>query len=236
MRQSATLLLDAGDSLRFDAEPALSSQGATSIVALNRMAYDAVTVGEGDLAVGLDAFKQRQAEAKFPFLSANLVLRASGELLAKPLAILNVQGRLVAVIGLTGAQDVAPDGPFAIRDPLETLRVILPEAAKLADFVIVLSHAGLEVDREIVRSMPEVGLVVRGGVGTLPAPETGAAGGLIVQAEQPTAGHAGRFLGVARLALDVSGRLKGQAWQPLSLGPEVPDDPALADWANGLPR
>ena len=57
-----------------------------------------------------------------------------------------------------------------------------------------------------------------------------------MQAEQPTSGHAGRVLGVTRLALGADSKLTGQDWQPHSMGPEVPDDPTMAGWVSGLPR
>ena len=49
-----TLVLDAGDSLVGDQDPALKTQGKSSVEAMNRLGYDAMALGPGDLALGLD--------------------------------------------------------------------------------------------------------------------------------------------------------------------------------------
>ena len=64
----------------------------------------------------------------------------------------------------------------------------------------------------------------------------GAAGGLIVQPYLSTAGHAGLRLGILRLALDGAWQRKDYRWESLPLGPEVPDEPAMAAWVNTQPR
>ena len=46
------LLLDAGDSLVGDREPAMRSKGATSIDLMNRLGYDAMVLGPADLSSG----------------------------------------------------------------------------------------------------------------------------------------------------------------------------------------
>ena len=77
-------MLDSGNSLIGDLNPAKRTQGASSVAIMNLMGYDAMALGAGDLSMGLDVIRQRQAEAKFPFLSANAVVSGTTELVATP--------------------------------------------------------------------------------------------------------------------------------------------------------
>ena len=77
-------MLDAGNSLTGDLDPAKRTQGASSVAIMNLMGYDAMALGAGDLSLGLDVIRQRQAEASFPFLSANAVVSGTTELVATP--------------------------------------------------------------------------------------------------------------------------------------------------------
>jgi len=229
-RQPSLVLLDAGNALVNDMEPAVSSKGATSIEALNRLGYQAVALGDRDLSLGLGALRERLAEAKFPMLSANVVVKTSDERLAQAYAILNVQGHRVGVIGVTGQPAQNDLSPFEVKDPLQALREVLPVVVERSDFVIVLSNASAAQRREIVRSMPEVDLVISAGDDFINPPEAGEAGGLIVQADHSTPYHAGLHLGILRLTLDRDNQRQQYVWESLSLGPEIPDEPAIAEW------
>ena len=122
-----TLVLDAGDSLVGDQDPALKTQGKSSVEAMNRLGYDAMALGPADLALGLAALRARMAEAKFPLLSANAVVTGTEELVAKPYAIRDFAGHRVAVVGLSGGNGTAEIG---VRDPLAAAQKIVPRRAK----------------------------------------------------------------------------------------------------------
>ena len=96
------LVLDAGASLLYDREPATSTRGATSIAALNRLGYDAMTLAGVDIAtLSVDELQQRQAEADFPLLSANAPITATGALLAQPYALIDMADHKGRHLGLT---------------------------------------------------------------------------------------------------------------------------------------
>ena len=99
-----TLVLDAGNSLLNDQEPAQGSRGASSIGALNQLGYDALGLGMVDInRLTLGELQQRIEQAQFPVLSANATLKGSGKLLAEPYVILSVADHKVAILGLTDA-------------------------------------------------------------------------------------------------------------------------------------
>ena len=221
-------MLDAGDSLVGDADPARKTQGQTSVAVMNMLGYDAMALGPQDLALGLTVLQQRIAEAKFAVLSANAVVSATGKLLATPFVIREFGGHKAAIVGLSGGGGTAE---IAVRDPLKTAQTAVTQAASQADAVILLSHAGETVDRQIADTVPGITLIVSSGPFALVMPwrseKTGAS---IVHADEATSGHAGRRIGIAALTVEPSGKMGQLNWQRVDLGPEIADDPAMIEW------
>jgi 2',3'-cyclic-nucleotide 2'-phosphodiesterase (5'-nucleotidase family) len=228
------LVLDAGDSLIKDRTPAISSSGKSSIDSMNLMGYDAMALGEGDLAqLGVKAIRQRMEEASFPFLSANVYVTETGELLAQPYLVQEMGGQRVAIIGLTGMAQVPG---IEIRDPLATVREIVDQVRPRADILILLSHAGLETNRQIAREVPEIHVIISGGGQVLTSsPDALVDGPPVVHADVPSPGHAGRRIGLGVWSFDDSGKLVEQRWQNLALTPEIADDQAMLQWVSQNP-
>jgi 5'-nucleotidase len=228
------LVLDAGDSLIRDRSPALTSQGKSSVELMNMMGYDAMALGASDLAIlGVEGIGQRMQEARFPFLSANVVLTETGELLAMPYLIRAMQGRQIAIIGLT---DMVPLRDADIRDPLLSLRQVVGELKGQADILVLLSHAGLQMNQEIAQEAPEIDLIISGGgQGYLIEPQLLEGQPPLVHADSASPGHAGRRVGVGLWWFDDAGRLVALDWMNLALEPNIPDDPEMAAWAVANP-
>ena len=131
------LVVDAGDSLVGDMEPAVRTKGASSVEAMNRMGYDAALLGPADLSLGPATVQQRVAEARFPFLSADMTVAATGEPVAQGYVILQVDGHPVAVAGLSAAPDI---NGFKAAGAFETAQRIAREAGSQAGAVILLSR------------------------------------------------------------------------------------------------
>ncbi len=154
------LVLDAGDSLIGDREPAMKTQGATSVEALNRMSYDALVLGPADLALGPDLLQQRIREAKFAVLAADVADATTKQPVAQPYVVKDVQGRRVAIVGLSGAPE---KNGFTVADGPETVRRVLQELEGQADAVILLSHAPPDVNEQIADQAPGLTAIVEGG-------------------------------------------------------------------------
>ena len=54
------------------------------IEALNHMNITAATIGSHELAIGSEKFSEQKLQAKFPFLSANLLNKKTGKFIGKP--------------------------------------------------------------------------------------------------------------------------------------------------------
>ncbi len=188
------LLLDAGDSLVGDREPAMRSKGATSIDLLNRLGYDAMVLGPADLSLGPALVRQRIAEAKFAVLAADVTDAATKEPVAAPYVLREVGGRRVALVGLSGAPSMngfaVADGPgdgaesvAADRRPVRRRHPALPRAARRER-----THRGRNPRRHRHH---------RGGRGIRAEPWVSKVTGTpIYHADAPSSGHAGRVMGV----------------------------------------
>ncbi len=228
--QDLLLLLDGGDSLMADpAQPlSLESEGELVIEAMNLMGYDAMVLGEQDLQLGADALRQRMDEADFPVLSANVRLAETGETLASPYTILEMDGLSIGIIGLTGTSpQVLP--PFAISDPIAAAEDLLEEVASQADLIVLLSHLGWDKSKELADLAGEIDLVISGG---LQKPDSqpyhsSATGAWLAQAELPAPRHTGRIVGRWELTISPSGRVTRSDWEAVSLDPQFADDQAM---------
>jgi 2',3'-cyclic-nucleotide 2'-phosphodiesterase (5'-nucleotidase family) len=224
------LVVDAGNSLANDQDPAKASQGQTSVEAMNQMGYDAAALGALDLALGPEVLKARSSEADFSFLSANAYLRGTDERIAKPYAVKEIGGQTIYLIGLTG---YANTDRIEVHDAVESLRAALQEIPAKSSIVILLSNAGEETDKEIAKRFHVIDLVVAGGGDPLRDPEQtiGATAPRFI-ADFVAPGHAGRNIGVAQLAFNGNGKLTNQSWQRVRLGQDVDSDPAMAEWVQ----
>jgi 2',3'-cyclic-nucleotide 2'-phosphodiesterase (5'-nucleotidase family) len=232
-RNAAVLVVDAGDSLAGDMEPAISTKGASSVEAMNRIGYDAAVLGPADLSLGPEAVKQRVAEAKFPLLSADMTVATTGEPIAEGYTVLTIAGRRIAVAGITAAPEV---NGFKAVDPFTAAQRVAEEAAGQADTLILLSRAAPEVNQRIADEVPGIGAIVEGGAFSRVEPWiSGKTGTPIYHADWPSTGHAGRIMGVANLRLD-DGKLLSQKWRSLPLDPTIKEDPGMAAWVQQQSR
>ncbi|HYO45725.1 MAG TPA: 5'-nucleotidase C-terminal domain-containing protein, partial [Gemmatimonadota bacterium] len=98
----ASLQIDGGDQMQGTVISNLTG-GRATIDVLNALGIDAAAIGNHEFDWGVDTLKARMAQAEYPFLSANVFLKATGERpeWAVPYAWLERAGLKIAVIGAT---------------------------------------------------------------------------------------------------------------------------------------
>lgn len=138
---------------------------------MNLIGYDAMAVGNHEFDNPLTVLRRQEKWAKFPFLSANIYQKSTGERLFKPWAIFTRQDIKIAVIGLT-TDDTAKIGnpeyftDIEFRKPAEEAKVVIQELNmnEKPDVIIATTHMGhydngdhgsnAPGDVEMARSLP----------------------------------------------------------------------------------
>jgi 2',3'-cyclic-nucleotide 2'-phosphodiesterase (5'-nucleotidase family) len=157
-----SLLLAGGDMIQGNAWANLF-RGKSSIDVMNAMKFDAMVVGNHEFDFGPKVLKERMAQARFPFLGANV----KGLPALKPYVVKNLQGVKIAIIGV-----VTPETPVATHPrnvagltfstPESAVRKGLLELKGRADIIIVLSHCGFQADKELAARVPGIDVIVGG--------------------------------------------------------------------------
>jgi len=234
------LLLDGGDTLTGPGNWVRSGADEFLIDVMNRMDYDAMVLGEIELTLGEATLRERIAQAQFPILSANVKVKASGELLCQPYAVLELGGRQVGVLGLTmpgsagtAAQGetagVRDDGLLTIGDPQAALTTYMEELRSQAGVIVVLGNVEWAKAQSWAESVPGIDLIVSNGPSELlterwQSPNTGtvicALG--VYHREYPT-------LTVNAITLDVDGRGRVTDYRGtfFRLGTSMLEDPEI---------
>ena len=144
---------------------------------MNLIGYDAMAVGNHEFDNPLSVLRQQEKWAKFPFLSANIYQKSTGERLFKPWMIFNRQGLKIAVIGLT-TDDTAKIGnpefftDIEFRKPADEAKLVIDELKQneKPDVIIATTHMGhydngehgsnAPGDVEMARSLPKGALTM----------------------------------------------------------------------------
>ncbi|BDH46772.1 bifunctional UDP-sugar hydrolase/5'-nucleotidase [Salmonella enterica subsp. enterica serovar Choleraesuis] len=116
---------------------------------MNLIGYDAMAVGNHEFDKPLSVLRQQEKLAKFPFLSANIYQKSTGERLFKPWAIFQRQGLKIAVIGLTTDDTAKIGNPenFAdidFRRPAGEAQLVIQELQvnEKPDVIMAVTHMG----------------------------------------------------------------------------------------------
>ncbi|MEH0014653.1 bifunctional UDP-sugar hydrolase/5'-nucleotidase UshA [Citrobacter portucalensis] len=138
---------------------------------MNLIGYDAMAVGNHEFDNPMTVLRQQEKWSKFPFLSANIYQKRTGERLFKPWAIFKRQDLKIAVLGLT-TDDTAKIGnpefftDIEFRKPADEAKLVIQELnmGEKPDIIIATTHMGhydngnhgsnAPGDVEMARSLP----------------------------------------------------------------------------------
>lgn len=148
-------------------------KGDVEVELMNRMHYDAVTIGNHEFDFGLDNMIRLFKLADFPVVCSNYDF-GDTELkdIVKPYIVLKRKGVKIGVFGvcppLEGLVSTKNYGPLKYLDPVEvTERMVdILRNQQKCDVVICLSHLGWEIsdypDNELIKRTSGIDLVLGG--------------------------------------------------------------------------
>jgi len=159
------LLMDAGDTFQ---GTIYSNQfkGESIIPILNKLGYEAMTAGNHEFDFGYEQLLKLRDKLDFPMVNAN-VFKADGTNLLIPTYTVEVGGQKIAFIGFVTEETPIVTHPnnvigLTFKDPVEIAKKLVPEMKAQADHVVVVSHIGVEKDREIAKNVSGIDLIIGG--------------------------------------------------------------------------
>ena len=170
-----TVAIDAGNTLvgpddKRTTERELSQtleKAKALIESYNRLDYKAMGVGNYDLLLGLENLKKLEEQAKFPFLSANLVDAETGETIFPPTAEIESGGVKIGLLGLTletipqyYLDRASPDRKIKVSSSLAAAEHFVPILRARNDVVFVFSINDLAVNREIAEKVEGIDFLI----------------------------------------------------------------------------
>jgi len=161
--------VDAGDllfkhaSLNPSQEEQEKMTAAAIIQAYNLIGYDAVCVGGRDLIAGVAYLQSLSQDAKFIWLSANLVGKSTKKPLFKASTSITVDGVKVGVIGLTGTAILSASEEATVLPWDQVLPGLLAKVTKTHDLVILLSNLPAADNQRIAETYDTIHLIIQSG-------------------------------------------------------------------------
>ncbi len=227
------LLLDGGDQFQGTLFYTYY-KGKAAAEMMNKMGYDAMTVGNHEFDDGPEVLKGFVDSLDFPILMSNADI--SGEpILAGSIeksVVIERDGEKFGLIGLTpqDTDELASPGKNIIFTPPADAVAAEVERMKAngIDKIIVLSHSGLNVDKAVAEANPDVDIIVGGHDNSLLSNTIEGAKGpypvmvgttAIVQAYAYS-----KFLGELKVTFDDDGVITEAVGEPILLDASVAED------------
>ncbi|QQO09902.1 bifunctional metallophosphatase/5'-nucleotidase [Breznakiella homolactica] len=210
--------------------PIYGYRGILDIQILNMLGLNAATLGNHEFDYGLAWIHRLFGKASFDIISANVIpapVPETGEYtrhpLYKPYAVYTAGDLKIGVTGLT-TDEYLQSSQVRIADPVESVRPIAAEIKKDCDLMVVISHLGVEKDRELAQQVPEIDVILGGHDHILLEQALTIGRTSITQTRSY-----GEFLG--RLDIRYDGRTVADIQYSLvPLDSSVPEDPEIHAW------
>lgn len=153
--------------------PAISTwyKGKSMVEVMNAMHYDAAAIGNHEFDFKIDELRNREKQSNFPFLSANIREKKTGNIpdFSTPFILKEINGVVIGIIGLTTTSTPLTTFPVNVVDynfiPYSTaLREVVPKAKEAgAELLIVIGHICENEMRGLISLSNELGISVIGG-------------------------------------------------------------------------
>jgi len=161
------LAVDIGDHMdrmRMETE---GSEGRVNLALLQEAGYEAITLGnnEGLTYTGAALHELYSSPSRFAVVCANMALDSTGERpeWMQPGMIVEKNGLSIGLVGAT-----ANYAPFykllgwTTTPPLDAIREQVRELRSRCDVMVVMSHLGLPLDRQMAEEIPGIDLILGG--------------------------------------------------------------------------
>ncbi|WP_428926145.1 bifunctional metallophosphatase/5'-nucleotidase [Marinibacterium sp. SX1] len=211
-------------------------KGAAAAEMMNKMGYDAMTVGNHEFDDGPEVLRGFMDSVDFPVLMSNADVSGE-ELLADTLmksTVIEKDGEKIGLIGLTpqNTDELASPGPnITFTDPVAAVQGEVDKlTAEGINKIIVLSHSGYGVDQKVAAETTGVDVIVGGHSNTFLSNTSDRAEGpyptMVGDTAIVSAYAYGKFLGELNVVFDDDGVITSATGEPLIMDAAVTEDAA----------
>ena len=234
-RSANSILVDGGDQFQGTLFYTYY-KGKLTAQMMNKMGYDAMTVGNHEFDDGPEVLRGFMDAVSFPVLMSNADVSRE-PLLADKLpksVVIEKDGEKIGLIGLTpqNTDELASPGPnITFTDPADAVQ---GEVDKLSEAgvnkIIVLSHSGFGVDQRVAAATTGVDVIVGGHSNTLLSNNNDRAAGpypvMVGDTAIVQAYAYGKFLGELNVTFDDAGKLIEAVGEPILMDAAISEDAA----------
>ncbi len=234
-RSNNSILVDGGDQFQGTLFYTYY-KGAMAAEFMNKLGYDGMTVGNHEFDDGPEVLRGFMDRVEFPVLMSNADFSGEAQLAdtLQKSTVIERGGEKIGLIGLTpqNTDELASPGPNIIfTAPADA---VAAEVAKMeaegVNKIIVLSHSGYAVDKEVAAAVPSVDVIVGGHTNTLLSNTNERAEGpyptMVGNTAIVQAYAYGKFLGELNVTFDDAGVVTAAVGEPLIMDGEVAEDEA----------
>ena len=232
-RSNNSILVDGGDQFQGTLFYTYY-KGKVAAEMMNKMGYDAMTVGNHEFDDGPEVLRGFMDALTFPVLMSNADFTGE-ELLADKLlksVVIERGGEKLGLIGLTpeDTHELASPGPnVTFSDPVAAVQGEVDRlTAEGVNKIIVLSHSGYAVDQKVAAETTGVDVIVGGHSNTYLSNTSDRAKGPYPTMVNNTAivqAYAyGKFLGELNVTFDDAGNITEAVGEPISMNADVSED------------
>ena len=234
-RNANAILVDGGDQFQGTLFYTFY-KGTMTAEFMNKLGYDAMTVGNHEFDDGPEVLAAFVAAVTFPILMSNADIGAEAMLAGKiaKSVVIEKAGQRIGLIGLTPQDtgELSSPGPnVTFTDPVGAVQAQVDAlTAAGVNKIIVLSHSGYKVDQRVAAGTTGVDVIVGGHSNTwLSNVGKDAAGPYptMVGTTAIVSAYAyGKFLGELNVVFDDSGGIVTATGEPIIMDATVAEDPA----------
>lgn len=216
LRNENTIILDAGDFHDFMSIEMQGTNGAAGSSFLNLAGYDAVAIGNNEGFSGIEKIEHMTSTKLIPYLSCNLHKADKSPIKGvKRSIIIDKSGVRFLIIGVTPCSPSYNEF-FSLENMyasgcVEAIQKELLDNKGMYDVCILLSHLGINGDREIATLIDGIDIIIGGHSHTLMENAEVAGGKIIHQS-----GMYGDHLGILNIEIE-NGHIKSSTSENLNI-------------------
>jgi len=223
------LVLDAGDAFSLDLSYT-RNEAELTMESFDLIGVDVFTPGEIEFMFGLPFLEAMAENAGFEIIAANIVDPSTGlPVFGKQYTVIELKGGLrIAVTGVLDETIMFPAyidrSGFTVKPAEKTLREVIPKMKGDADFLVLLSHMGIDRTKDMLGRIKDFDVVVTGHGKPL-MKESIKVGKTLMLAT----GGLGQYLGRVDIDLSPSGRMEYGRMRLVALKDDIEIHPAIKE-------